>query len=242
MNTRSHALTVSGGTVEVVRKATKNLHLGVYPPDGRVRVAVPLAVSDSAVRVAVVGKLGWIRRQQAASAHQARQPERLMVAGESRFFLGRRYRLTLVPTHGRCDVVLRHRKVMEIHARPQGGAVHRERVLLRWYRERLRELVPPLVAEWEGRLGVRVATWGVKAMKTKWGTCNPRARRIWLNLELAKKPPECLEYIVVHELVHLLVRLHNDQFHALMALHFPRWRQIRRELNATPLAHAKWTY
>ena len=242
MNTRSRVLTVSGLKVEVVRKAIKNLHLGVYPPDGRVRVAVQLAVSDSAVRVAVIGKLRWIRRQQASFAQQARQPERQMVAGESHFFLGKRYRLALVQTHGRCDVLLRNRNVMEIHARPQAGTEHRERVLLRWYRERLRELVPPLLAKWEGRLGVRVAAWGIKAMKTKWGTCNPRAERIWLNLELAKKPPECLEYIVVHELAHLLVRHHDDRFHALMDLHFPRWRQIRKGLNAEPLAHAKWSY
>jgi predicted metal-dependent hydrolase len=242
MNTRSHALTVGGVKVEVVRKAIKNLHLGVYPPDGRVRVAAPLVLSDSAVRVAVIGKLRWIRRQQATFSRQARQPQRQMVAGESHFFLGKRYRLTLVETHGRCDVILRSRKVMEIHAHPQGGTEHRERVLLRWYRERLRELVPPLVAKWEGRLGVRVAAWGIKAMKTKWGTCNPRARRIWLNLELVKKPSECLEYIVVHELAHLLVRHHDDQFHALMGQYLPRWRQIRRDLNAAPLAHAKWSY
>jgi hypothetical protein len=114
--------------------------------------------------------------------------------------------------------------------------------LLRWYRERLRELVSPLVAKWEGKLGVRVAAWGIKAMKTKWGTCNPRAGRIWLNLELAKKLPECLEYIVVHELAHLLVRHHDDQFHSLMDRHFPRWRQIRRELNAAPLGSARWDH
>jgi predicted metal-dependent hydrolase len=242
MSTRAHALTVSGVKVEVVRKAIKNLHLGVYPPDGRVRVAVPLAVSDAAVRVAVIDKLRWIRRQQAAFAQQARQPQRRMVAGESHFFLGRRYRLALVETRGRCDLILRNRKVMEIHARPESGASHWERVLLRWYRERLRELVPPLVAKWEDKLAVTVTAWGIKAMKTKWGTCNPRAGRIWLNLELAKKPPECLEYIVVHELAHLLVRHHDEQFHALMDRHFPRWRQIRRELNAAPLGSAKWAY
>jgi predicted metal-dependent hydrolase len=242
MSTRSQVLTISGVAVEVVRKAIKNLHLGVYPPDGRVRVAVPLAVSDPAVRVAVIGKLRWIRRQQATFAHQARQPQRLMMAGESHYFLGQRYRLALVETRGRCDVILRNRKVMEVHARPQGGTGHRERVLRRWYRERLRQLVSPLVAKWESKLGVRVATWGIKAMKTRWGTCNSRTKSIWLNLELAKKPPECLEYLVVHELVHLLVRHHDDEFRALMDRHFPRWRQVRRELNAAPLAHAKWSY
>lgn len=242
MTTRAHVLRVSGVAVEVVRKAIKNLHLGVYPPDGRVRVAAPLVVSDAAVRVAVIGKLRWIRRQQSAFAVQARQPERLMVDGESHFFLGRRYRLAVAETLGRCDVILRNRKIMEIRARRQGGSAHLQRVLQRWYRERLRELVPQLLAKWEGNLGVRVASWGIKAMKTKWGTCNPETRRIWLNLELAKKPPECLEYIVVHELLHLIARHHDERFQALMDRHFSRWRQIRRELNAAPLAHATWSY
>lgn len=233
---------ISGEKVVVVRKAIKNLHLGVYPPHGRVRVAAPLATSDSAVRVAVIRKLRWIHRQQAAFRQQARQGEREIVSGESHYFLGRRYRLAVLRTAGRCDVVLRPGGVMEIHVRALGDIRHRERVLARWYRERLREMSPPLVEKWQAKLGVRLDAWGIKAMKTKWGTCNPTARRIWLNLELGKKPPECLEYIIAHELVHLIVRHHDERFFALMDGHLPRWRQVRRQLNAAPLAHAKWDY
>jgi predicted metal-dependent hydrolase len=233
---------IGGETVEIVRKAIKNLHLGVYPPHGRIRVAAPLAMSESAVRVAIVRKLRWIRRQQAAFRQQARQSERQMVSGESHYYLGRRYRLAVVKTWGRCDVVLRPGAIMEIRVRATSDLRHRERVVARWYRERLRVLIPPLVTKWQAKLGVRLAAWGIKAMKTRWGTCNPAARRIWLNLELAKKPPECLDYIIAHELIHLVVRHHDERFYALMDAHLPRWRQIRRALNAAPLAHAKWEY
>lgn len=241
MITEARTLTVSGVRVAVVRKAIKNLHLGVYPPDGRVRVAVPLAVSDQAVRVAVIGKLRWIRRQRAAFDHQARESRRAMVSGESHYFLGRRYRLELLPTHSKSTVVLRSR-TLELHVRPGLNAKDRERVLQTWYRERLRELVPPLLEKWQATLGVTVTGWGIKKMKTKWGSCNAEAHRIWLNLELAKKPPECLEYLVVHELVHLVVRHHDDRFHALMDRHLPKWRAIRKTLNAAPLGDETWEY
>jgi predicted metal-dependent hydrolase len=238
----STSLSVAGEKVEVVRKAIKNLHLGVYPPAGRVRVAVPLAMSDAAVRVAIIRKLRWIRRQQAAFRQQARQRERQMVSGESHFHLGRRYRLDVKETRGRCSVVLRPNAILELSVRPKGDLPHRARVLARWYRERLRGLIPPLLDKWKNKLDVSVAHWGIKSMKTKWGTCNAAAGRIWLNLELAKKPPECLEYIVLHELLHLLVRHHDERFFALLDRHLPRWRQIRRQLNAAPLAHHDWSY
>jgi predicted metal-dependent hydrolase len=240
MTTEAHNLTVSGMRVSVVRKAIKNLHLGVYPPDGRVRVAVPLALSDAAVRVAVIGKLRWIRRQQAGFAHQARESDREMVSGESHYFLGRRYLLEVVDTRGKAGVVLRNRRTMELHTRSGVDAEQRERVLQRWYRERLLELVPPLLAKWQSSLRVEVAEWGIKKMKTKWGSCNPKAGRVWLNLELAKKPPECLEYVVVHELAHLLARHHDDRFHALLDRHLPRWRAVRAVLNREPLANESW--
>jgi predicted metal-dependent hydrolase len=233
---------VSGVRVSVVRKEIKNLHLGVYPPDGRVRVAAPLAVSDAAVRVAVISKLRWIRRQRTAFDTQERESKREMVSGESHYFLGRRYRLVLVTTHGKGSVVLRNRTIMELHARPGLTAEQREHVLQRWYRESLRELAMPLLAKWQGVLGVTVEEWGIKRMKTRWGSCNAKARRIWLNLELAKKPPECLEYLIVHELVHLLVRHHDDRFHALMDRHLPKWRAARKTLNTAPLAHEIWDY
>lgn len=235
-------MTVSGVPVAVVRKPIKNLHLGVYPPDGRVRVAVPMRVSNAAVRVAVIGKLRWIRRQQAAFAHQARQGEREMVDGETHFYLGRRYRLRVVEAPGATQVSVRGRGVLALQIPEDCDARKRERALQRFYRERLRELIPPLLEKWQPALGVQVTDWGIKRMKTRWGTCNAQAGRIWLNLELAKKPPECLEYLVVHELVHLIVRQHDERFHALMDRHLPHWKHTRRVLNAAPLAHEEWGY
>ena len=242
MTTDSHQLLVSGIRVSVVRKHIKNLHLGVYPPDGRLRVAVPLTVSDEAVRIAVIGKLRWIRRQQAAFAGQARQSKRELLAGESHYYLGRRYRLAVSTAEGKSEVTLRNRNTLELRGSPGMTTQQRERVLSHWYRERLRALATPLIERWQGILGVSVAAWGIKKMKTKWGSCNPTARRIWLNLELVKKPPECLEYLIVHELVHLLVRHHDDRFHALMDKHLPRWQASRKTLNAAPLAHEVWEY
>src|SRR6185436_17094194 len=220
MNT-DRQVTVGGISVQVVRKAIKNLHLGVYPPGGRVRVAVPLAISDDAVRLAVIGKLGWIKKQQAKFAEQLRQTKREMVSGESHYFLGRRYRLCVVEHDGPGRVVLRNRITLELQVRSGYDAKERERVLERWYRERLRDLVPPLLAKWEAILGVHAAGWGIKKMKTKWGTCSPDTGRIWLNLELAKKPVQCLEYLIVHELTHLIERRHNDRFVSLMDRHLP---------------------
>lgn len=242
MATDSRRITVSGIAVEVVRKDIKNLHLGVYPPNGRVRVAAPLVVSDEAVRLAVIDKLAWIRRQKARFAEQPRQSEREMVNGESHYFLGRRYRLRVHEQDGPARVALRGIASLDLFVRPGSTAEQRETVLLRWYRDQLKALIPPLLEKWQSALGVQVAGWGVKKMKTKWGSCNADARRVWLNLELAKKPPQCLEYIVVHELAHLLERHHNERFMALMERAMPQWRQYRVMLNQTPLGHEGWGY
>ena len=242
MNTDHRQIVVSGLPVQIVRKGIKNLHLGVYPPHGRVRVAAPLAVTDEAVRLAVIGKLGWIKRQRARFAAQPRQSDREMVRGESHYFLGVRYRLRLVPSSGPASIVLRNRTTMELHVRPDATVDQRVEVLHQWYRKQLRDLIPPLLEKWQKGLGVRVAQWGIKKMKTKWGTCNIEAHRIWLNLELAKKPVQCMEYIIVHELAHLIARHHDDRFIGLMDRHLPHWRQSRQELNAAPLAHESWGY
>jgi predicted metal-dependent hydrolase len=241
MTTDTHTVSIGGFQVSVVRKPIKNLHLGVYPPDGRVRVAAPMRISDAAVRVAVVGKLRWIKRQRASFERQARESEHELVRGESHYYLGRRYRLALIETEGKSEVVLRGHK-LQLHVRPGQTPEQREAVLRRWYRDRLREQVAPLIEHWQAALGVKLADWGIKRMKTKWGSCTEKARRIWLNLELAKKPPECIEYLVVHELVHLLVRHHDDRFFALMDRHLPRWRAVRKTLNAAPLANEIWDY
>jgi len=242
MSTEGVEIRVSGLAVQIVRKDIKHLHLGVYPPRGRVRVAAPPRVSDDAVRLAVIGKLAWIKKQQAKFAAQPRQTAREMVSGESHYYLGRRYRLRVVEHAGPSRVMLRSRAALELRVRSDYGAKEREQVLWRWYRERLRELVPPLLAKWEAVLGVRAATVGIKKMKTKWGACSVDARRIWLNLELAKKPVQCLEYLIVHELTHLIEPHHNDRFVSLMDRHLQHWRHHRKILNEAPLGHAAWTY
>lgn len=240
--TPTQHITVSGMAVEVVRKDIKNLHLGVYPPLGRVRVAAPLVVSDEAVRLAVIDKLGWIKRQRAQFARQPRQSEREMVNGESHYFLGRRYRLHVHEQAGAARVAVRGVASLDLFVRSGATAAQREAVLLHWHRTQLKALVPPLLAHWQPLLGVAVTGWGVKKMKTKWGSCNVAARRIWLNLELAKKPEPCLEYIVVHELVHLLERQHNERFTALMDRYLPDWRQRRETLKSSALGHEVWAH
>ena len=235
-------ISVSGIPVEVVRKDIKNLHLGVYPPLGRVRVAAPLVVNDEAVRLAVIDKLGWIKRQRAQFAKQPRQSEREMVNGESHYFLGRRYRLRVHEQDGAAKVALRGLASMDLFVRPGSSAERREAVLQDWHRASLRSVIADLLAHWQPKLGVQAADWGIKKMKTKWGSCNVSARRIWLNLELAKKPVQCLEYIVVHELAHLLERNHTERFTALMDRHLPDWRTRREVLKSTPLGHEAWGY
>ena len=242
MSTESVEIRVSGLAIQIVRKDIKNLHLGVYPPNGRVRVAAPLRVSDDAVRLAVIGKLGWIKKQQAKFAAQPRQTVREMISGESHYYLGRRFRLRVVERDARSRVVVRNRATIDLQVRAGLDAEGRERVLQRWYRERLRELVPPLLSKWKAVLGVRAPTVAIRKMKTKWGACSIDARRIWLNLELAKKPVHCLEYVIVHELTHLIERHHDDRFVSLMDRHMPQWRLHRKILNEAPLGHADWTY
>jgi predicted metal-dependent hydrolase len=242
MNTDRSQIEVGGLPVQIVRKAIKNLHLGVYPPHGRVRVAAPLRVTDEAVRLAVIGKLGWIKRQRARFEGQSRESQRELVSGESHFYLGRRYRLRVIHKSGKSGVVLHNRTRMELHAQPKATAAQRDWVLQRWYRQELKKLIPPLLEKWQAVLGVHVTDWGIKKMKTKWGACNVDAKRVWLNLELAKKPTHCLEYLVLHELMHFRERHHNDRFVSMMDRHLPNWRSYRQELNAAPLTHNTWTY
>lgn len=242
MTTESHEITVEGIPVEVVRKRIKNLHLAVYPPDGRVRVAVPRHLDDEAARMAVVTRLPWVRRKQTAVIEQAREAEREMVSGESHYVGGQRYRLEVIEADAAPEVQLRGTKTLSLQVRPGTDRAGRQAVLDRWYRGRLHERIPDLISHWSAKLGVEVPEWRVKRMKTKWGSCSTSARRIWLNLELAKKSDRCLEYIVVHELVHLLERSHNDRFRDLMKRHLPYWKTRRDELNQSPLGYEDWTY
>lgn len=228
--------------MEVVRKKIKNFHLAVYPPDGAVRVAAPLQTSNENVRLAVISKLSWIKRRQAEFERQPRQSERLFVAGESHYFQGRRYILDVSESFEKPGLCLRGNSRMLLSVRPGTSWDVRARIASEWYRAHLKQQIPSLLGKWQPIVGKEVDGWRIQKMKTKWGSCNISSRRILLNLELAKKPSECLEYIIVHELVHLHERQHNENFRALMDRFLPSWRARRDLLNRQPLAQENWVY
>ncbi|MCK0439055.1 M48 family metallopeptidase [Gordonia alkaliphila] len=239
MSTANAYLTVRGIEVDVVYKDIKNLHITVHPPAGRVRVAAPTRFDDDQVRLAVVGRLAWIKRQREQLQAVERQTEREMVTGESHYVWGIRRRLKIVERPGRAHFELNgDRLVLYVPA----GTSQDKRLdqLDKWYRAQLREAIPGLIAGWEQKLDVTVPKWTIKRMKTKWGSCNRETRHIWLNVELAKKHPDCLEYIVVHEMTHYFERNHGPTFTALMDAHLPDWRSRRDQLNDAPLADETW--
>lgn len=228
--------------MQVVRKAIKNLHLSVCPPDGHVRLAVPLHMTDDNVRLAVVTRLSWIKKQQANFQAQPRQSEREIVTGESHYVFGKRYRLEVIERRGRHEVIIKNNSTLQLFVNPSTSTQNRALVLTEWYRQQLKARIPDLLTHWEPLVGRQVSDWGIKKMKTKWGSCNISQRRIWLNLELAKKPIECLEYVMVHELVHLLERHHSDRFKAYMDKYLPQWQRCRDILKREPLGNDNWVY
>ncbi|MBA3822466.1 MAG: M48 family metallopeptidase [Ktedonobacterales bacterium] len=197
-------------------------------------------VSDEAVRLFTISKWGWIKRQQTKFDTQERQTTREFVTGESHYYLGNRYPLDVEYHAGPPSVVIRNKKTMDLIVRLGSIIAQREHVLLEWYRHQLKGILPAIITKWETTIDVQVAEWGVKKMKTKWGTCNIAAQRIWLNLELIKKPQHCIEYVTAHELVHLLERHHNDRFNGFMTHFMPQWRHYRDDLNRAPLGHESW--
>jgi predicted metal-dependent hydrolase len=239
VSTGSTYLTVRGIDIDVVYKDIKNLHIGVYPPMGRVRVAAPTRLDDDRVRLAVVQRLPWIKRQRDLLQAAQRQSEREMVTGESHYVWGTRHRLKVIERPGHAHVEPDGERLL-LYV-PQGTAVDRRRELLgRWYRAQLRTALPSLIARWEPVLGVSVPRWSVRRMKTKWGSCNRETGHIWFNVELAKKHPSCLEYLIVHEMTHLIERNHGAQFIKLMDKFMPDWRSRRDDLNDAPLASERW--
>lgn len=228
-------------TAEVVQKAIKNIHLSVYPPSGRVKIAAPLRMDLETIRIFAISKLGWIKRQQTKLRNQEREAPREYVSSESHYYLGKRYLLKVVEREGKPLVTIKHDKLI-LQVKPGTITEQRQVLLQEWYREQLKALVPTYVSKWEKIMGVEVAEFGIKKMRTKWGTCNIEAKRIWINLELAKKPLECLEYIVVHEMVHLLERSHNARFMAYMNQFLPNWKSLKEELNRLPVSHLDWGY
>lgn len=225
--------------IAVTRKAVKHVHLSVHPPFGRVTLVAPNGTRPEVARAYAISKLGWIRDRRRELRAQAREPRRAFTTRESHYLWGRRYLLTVVEEDAKPSVRLSPRRIT-LAVRPGSGREKRERVMHEWHKRLLHEAVPALIRKWEPRLGVRVAGYFLQRMKTKWGGCNPRARTIRLNTELVKKPRDLLEYVVVHEMAHLVEPRHSERFLALVSKHYPSWRTARAELNELPLAAESW--
>jgi hypothetical protein len=227
--------------VEVVLKDIKNIHLSVYPPAGKVRISAPSRMTLDTVRVFAISKLGWIKQQQEKLRGQERETPREYLDRESHFVWGKRYLLKVTECDATPSVELKHSR-MFLRLRPATSSDKKQAVVEAWYREQIRKAVPSLIAKWEPVMGVKVEKFFVQKMKTKWGSCNAASKTIRLNTDLAKKPPQCLEYIVVQEMAHLVVRHHNEQFSSIMDKCLPGWRLLRQMLNNAPLAHTDWVY
>lgn len=235
-------ITLSNIKMDIVRKGIKNIHLGVYPPTGRVRIAVPLRVNEDTIRLFVISKLSWIKRNQRKFKEQERLSPREYKNRESHYFQGTRYLLNVIKADAQPKVVLRSKTYIDLYVRQETPIAKRQVIMNEWYRAQLKKQIPELIKKWEEKLNITDVEWQVKLMKTKWGSCTAEKKRIWINLELAKKPIHCLEYIIVHEMVHLLERHHNERFTALMDKYLPKWRFYKEALNKSPLRHENWSY
>jgi predicted metal-dependent hydrolase len=236
------AETIQIGEIEIAmaRKDIKHVHLSVHPPSGRVTLVAPKGTRPEVARAYAVSKLSWIRDQQAKLRGQARETPRKFIERESHYLWGRRYLLSVREKEAKPSVRLDHRSIV-LTVRPGTSRPKREAVMHDWHKSLLHDALRELIRKWEPRLGVEVAGYFLQHMKTKWGSCNHMARNIRLNTELVKKPKDLLEYVVVHEMLHLIAPTHSEQFLALMSRHYPTWREARAELNELPLASESWT-
>ncbi|WP_372365124.1 M48 family metallopeptidase [Candidatus Uabimicrobium sp. HlEnr_7] len=220
--------------IVVLHKKIKNIHLNVHPPQGNVTISAPAHIDLDTIRIFAISKLRWIKKQQHKFQNQKREPKREYITKESHYFKGKRYLLKVIERNKKPQVILKHSEI-QLCVRPQATTDKKKKILDEWYRIQLKQLIPQLLKKWEKRIGVKASEFRIRKMRTKWGTCNTKAKRIWLNLELAKKPIECLEYIIVHELVHLLEGSHNKRFIKFMDKFMPKWRFYKEKLNYLPL-------
>jgi predicted metal-dependent hydrolase len=230
----SEVIELGGISICLTRKSVKNVHLTVHPPEGRVTLVAPKSTRSEVARAYAISKLGWIRQQQKALRDQAREPQRRYVERESHQLWGRRHLLTITESNTKPEVQLDHRRI-RLTVRPGSDPAKRAEVIHEWHKRLMHTEVPKMIARWEPRLGVRVADYFLQRMKTKWGSCNHAAGNIRLNTELVKKPKDLVEYVVVHEMLHLLEPTHSERFIKLLDRHWPQWRDSRKELNALPL-------
>jgi predicted metal-dependent hydrolase len=227
--------------VDVVLKDIKNVHLSVHPPTGRVRISAPKRMRLDTIRVFAISKLAWIRQQQAKLRNQERETPREYLERESHYVWGERHLLTVIERDGPPSIEIKHSRLL-LRVPPRTGEAKRQALVEAWYREQLKEALPRLLSRWQQLLGVSVQRFFVQRMKTRWGSCNPRTGAIRLNTDLAKKPRGCLEYLVVHEMIHLIEPTHNARFVALMDGAMPQWRIVREQLNRLPVRHDEWDY
>lgn len=227
--------------VDVVFKDIKNIHLSVYPPEGKVRISAPLRMNIDTIRVFAITKLAWIRQQQKKLREQNRETPREYLDRESHYVWGKRYLLKVTEYDAAPKIELNHNNI-HLQVRPATGQERKQAIIEEWYRETIKGVIHSLILKWEPIMGVKVERFFVRQMKTRWGSCSPAARSIRLNTDLAKKPPECLEYIIVHEMTHLLEPTHNNRFVSLMDHFLPKWRFYKDELNKLPVRHETWAY
>ena len=234
----STKIKIGNTEVNVVKKNIKNLHLGVYPTEGRVRIAAPQEMNDESIRLFAISKIPWIRKQQSKFLKQEREAKREYLSGESHYFKGRRYLLDVQFTNEQPRAEIK--KNIRLFVKEGSKTEIKEKIMEDLYRNELKKEVPVLVEKWEKLIGVKVNDYKIRKMKTKWGSCNPDTKRIWINLELAKKSSDCLEYIIVHEMVHLLEKKHSPMFEQHLDNFMPDWEQHKKELNSSLLGHAIW--
>lgn len=225
--------------IAVTLKDVQNVHLSVHPPDGHVTLVAPNSTRLDVARAYAISKLNWIREQQHKLKKQARETARQFIERESHYLWGRRYLLTVIDRDGKPGVTLDHKRIT-LTVRPSSNVEDRAKLFHEWHKSLLHEVVPPFIQKWEARLGVEVTNYYLQRMKTRWGSCNHQAKHIRLNTELVKKPKDLLEYVIVHEMAHLLEPTHSDRFVAILDTHYPTWREARAELNELPLSAESW--
>jgi predicted metal-dependent hydrolase len=242
VSTESYSLFVQDLEFEVNKKDIKNLHINILPPEGKVRISAPLEMTEESIRLAIVTRITRIKKEIAEMQSYVRESQREMISGESHYMDGNRYLLEVVEKQEKPVVSISRKKILQLQVRPNSTREKREEVLNEWHRDRLRKRLESLTEKWEKAMRQSAEFYGIKRMHTKWGTCHSTSRRIWLNLELGKKHPDCLEYVLVHELVHLLEPTHSDRFFELMDKHMPNWAQYKALLDEPPIMHVDWDY
>jgi len=231
---------ISDYEIEAVRKDIKNIHLGVYPPNGRIRISLPLRTTDDAMRLFIISKIPWIKKQRESFAKQERQTKRQFVSGESHYLFGKRYILNVHKANQKAGIQISKRTKLNFYVKPNSTITERQKIFENFYRTELEKITTDLITKWEEKVGVKTREVRIRKMKTRWGTCNSKNKRIWLNLELAKKSLKCIDYVFVHELVHLKERRHNERFIKILDKAYPKWRQSKEELNQGILSYFEW--